>query len=73
MEFKVGDIVKHKASFLRSTGWYTSVPRDGIVRRTEDEMMMHSCVAVQWCDSDNEAGVPINKANIMHAGAWEPN
>jgi hypothetical protein len=31
MSFKVGDIVKHKASFLKSIGWYTGVPRDGMV------------------------------------------
>jgi hypothetical protein len=29
--FKVGDIVCHKAAFLRSIGWYLDVPRDGRV------------------------------------------
>jgi len=28
-EFKTGDIVCHKAEFLRSVGWYTNVPING--------------------------------------------
>jgi len=29
--FAVGDIVRHKGSFLRSVSWYTNVPRNGKV------------------------------------------
>ena len=30
-KLSVGDRVRHRSAFLRSTGWYTNVPRYGIV------------------------------------------
>jgi len=45
MAFKIDDVVKHKGSFLRSTGWYTNVPKDGKVVGVDDEI-----IAVAWCD-----------------------
>ena len=60
-EFSVGQIVKHKAKFLKSIGWYTDVPRNGIVRGFNSLDMPR----VQWCDSDDETGVAIHPGNIM--------
>ena len=37
--FKPGDIVCHKATFLRSIGWYTDVPINGRVEAVEDGVL----------------------------------
>ena len=50
--FNVGDIVKHTGEHLRSIGWYTDVPKNGIVRSTNKD----GWPRVQWCDEDNEIG-----------------
>ena len=65
IEFKVGDIVKHKSKFLRDTGWYTDVPKDGIVRSIAD----NGFPRVQWCDREEEGGHMVHPGNIMHASA----
>ena len=57
-KFKVGDIVKYKASFLQSAGMYTNVPVDGKVKATRD-----SIVYVTWCDRNQVT--PVQASNIM--------
>lgn len=58
-DFKVGDIVKHKAKFLQSIGWYTNVPKNGKVTAVNGDF-----ITVDW----NEYDAPnrIHAANIMH-------
>ncbi len=57
--YKKSDLVKHKASFLRSTGWYTNVPRDG--RVAIDQETPEDIVRVQWCDAEEVVGIyPMN-------------
>jgi hypothetical protein len=60
--FKVGDIVKHKSSFLKSIGWYMDVPIDGKVMSIDERI---GWPRVQWCDDDRS--MLINPANIMMA------
>lgn len=59
--FSVGDIVKHKASFLQSIQMYTNVPKNGIITHVSRGML----VKVRWCDSVTDES--INEFNIMHA------
>ena len=61
--FNVGDIVKHTGEHLRSIGWYTDVPKNGIVRSTNKD----GWPRVQWCDEDNEIGTLIYPGCIMLA------
>jgi hypothetical protein len=49
-EYKVGDLVKHKAEFLRNTGWITNVPINGIVKHVDGDRLK-----VQWCDVKHAA------------------
>jgi hypothetical protein len=66
MSFKVGDIVKHKASFLKSCGWYTNVPVNGKVVAIEDPARLGiGCVQVDW--SDGSASRPIRESDILLA------
>ena len=68
--FGVGDIVKHRASFLKSVGWYTDVPRDGIVRGLSEQLQTDGVPfpRVQWCDRPEDTdGTLINPHNIMPA------
>lgn len=48
-KFAVGDIVRHKGSFLRSIAWYTGVPVNGRVVSAEP---LGTCILyrVEWCD-----------------------
>lgn len=59
--FKVGDIVKHTADFLRCTGWYTNVPKNGRVVEAEDPTTLPKgspqMVEVQWCDREYPARI----------------
>jgi len=61
--FKVGDIVKHKASFLKSIGWYTGVPRDGKVVKVSE-----SVVSVMWA-GEWKGPTNILPCNIMLASS----
>ena len=62
--FSVGDIVKHKGSFLKSICWYTNVPIDGKVMSIDDHT---GWPRVLWCDSEDDYASLINPANIMLA------
>ena len=64
MSFKVGDIVKHKASFLKSTGWYTNVPTNGEVKATT---LSGEYVHIQWCNRPSNELAAIRVCNIMFA------
>lgn len=46
-EFKKGDIVCHKAKFLRDIGWFTNVPINAKVLAVDEDL-----VTVQWNDRD---------------------
>lgn len=61
--YKKGDIVKHKASFLRSVGWYTDVPINGLV--VQDQETADSPVRVHWNDADDGHITPILPSNIL--------
>lgn len=67
--FKVGDIVKHTGDFLRCTGWYTNVPKNGLVVEAEDVSTLPKgvpqIVTVRWCD--REENTRILATNIMLA------
>lgn len=56
--FKVGDIVCHKATYLRNTGWYTNVPVNGKV-----VALSSGFLSVLWCDRDQDS--LIHPANII--------
>lgn len=71
-EFKVGDIVKWKACFLKSTCWFTNVPIDGkVVEYPVDFGKGISggpntdYARIVWCDW-KEAKI-VNVRNIMLA------
>ncbi len=51
--FQIGDIVRHAGAFLRSTGWYTSVPINGEVTALEPlgaEGAGQQLLTVAWSD-----------------------
>lgn len=48
-QFREGDLVKHKGSFLRAVSWYTGVPRNGKVVAV-DTMGGMTTYRVHWCD-----------------------
>lgn len=52
--FNPGDKIKHRAAFLRSTGYYTDVPRYGVVvtARTWDGMHGKQMLEVDWVGAD---------------------
>ena len=65
-KFKVGDIVKHKASFLKNIGWITNVPVDGkVVRVEKPDAYSVDCVQVHW--SDGSWSSPIREEHILLA------
>lgn len=45
-----GQIVAYAAKWLRSIGWYTDVPRNGIVRAVRPWSDYDDLVTVEWCD-----------------------
>ena len=62
--FKVGDEVCYRAAFLRSVGWYTSVPRSGRVVSVDGPL---GFPVVDWADGDPRAVHPSNlilRANL---------
>jgi hypothetical protein len=59
--FKVGDVVCHKAAFLRSVGWFTEVPINGRVNRLR-QFGANTWPVVEWADGN--AGM-VNPANII--------
>jgi len=68
MAFKQGDIVKHKGKFLRSIGWYTNVPIDGMVLSVKVNGTFDGWPIVLWCDEAGQSdGSLVNPANIMLA------
>ena len=68
--YKKGDLIKHRASFLRNTGWYTNVPIDGKVTDPMDGQMDDRYLMVQWCDSD--VPVMISRNVILPVSALDP-
>lgn len=60
--FRVGDKVKYKGNFLRSIGWYTDVPKDGIVVDAKPG----NYVRVLWNEFVEEP-LPVHVKNITLA------
>jgi hypothetical protein len=58
--FKVGDIVKHKASFLQSLQWYTNVPKDGLVTAIRKSAADRSILTVRWSDGHETNILDVN-------------
>lgn len=56
--FKPGDIVCHKAAFLRSVGWYTNVPINGKVLEVDGDLL-----TVHWNDQDEPTR--IRRTNVI--------
>jgi hypothetical protein len=62
--FKVGDIIVHKSSFLRSVGWYIDVPINGKVLEVEEpDKHGWQMVTVQW--NDRESPIRVNAGNLI--------
>jgi hypothetical protein len=67
-KYTVGDAVSYRGAFLRSVGWYTNVPRRGVVvaikpfARPSDLVILD----VQW--SDGFGLMSVNARNVMLAG-----
>ena len=66
--FSVGDKVKHKRDFLRSIGWMTNVPRNGVVRSVTDGFSGRQLLEVAWSDGTTSK---IISPNVTHAGKVE--
>ena len=69
MAFKVGDIVKHKASFLKSIGWYTGVPVNGEVvssKHNDDTQLDSGYISVMWA-GEWKGPTTILACNVMLA------
>lgn len=60
---KVGNIVRHKTSFLRSISWYTNVPKNGKVTKIIP-LGQTSLAVVDWSAPGEEAPVKVNVANL---------
>ena len=58
-KFRVGDIVRHKSSFLHSVGWYTNVPKNGRVTSIEPHFGPNNCglLHVEWNDYLDPCGI----------------
>ncbi len=56
--FNVGDIVCHRASFLRSIGWHTNVPINGRVKQVHDGSPLR--LTVEWSDGETQCIVASN-------------
>ncbi len=64
--FKKNDIIKIKAAFLKSAGWYTNVPKNGRVEGVEELSPGGTVLLdVTWSDG---ARSKINAANVMLDG-----
>ncbi len=50
LSYKPGDLVKHRASFLRSISWFTNVPKNGKVLQVEEDPHCPAMIEVEWCD-----------------------
>lgn len=61
-EFKPGQLVRHKTAFLQSAGWYTNVPRAGIVVAVT--ITDPQVVTVDW--STEDAPPKILAFNLEH-------
>jgi hypothetical protein len=62
--FAVGDLVMHRASFLRAIGWYTDVPVNGIVKGYGE--LGPNYPLVLWSDAVDPTSV--NAMNIILEG-----
>lgn len=70
--YNPGDKIKHRAAFLRSTGYYTDVPLYGVVvtARTWDGMNGKQMLEVDWVGADAPRKIlstnvsPLHKAEI---------
>ena len=60
---QVGDLVKHKAKFLRFAGWITEVPKNGKITSTSG---IGGYVGVLWCNQKESALICMD--NIMPVG-----
>ena len=53
-QFKTGDKVWHSRKFLQSCGWYTDVPKFGIVKQVAENKLAGitypSLLTVNWAD-----------------------
>lgn len=56
--FKFGDIVCHKAAFLRSISWFTDVPKNGRVC----DVSPSGVLTVAWCSGETNR---IHSANVI--------
>lgn len=50
-DYKVGDIVRHTSKFLRSVGWHTNVPINGLVYGV-GSLGDHQLLTVKWNDRE---------------------
>lgn len=61
MRYARGDVIRFTGSHLRSIGWYTGVPINGVVLGQEGERLDgESIYLVKWCDRENLMRVPGN-------------
>lgn len=62
--YKVGDIVRYSSRFLRSVGWNTNVPKNGLVVGIEMGLGRDEggFPIIRW--SDGRPEVPVNPANL---------
>lgn len=58
LTFKPGDIVCHKAVFLRAICWYTNVPTNGKVQEVDGDLL-----TVHW--NDRETHSRIHKSSVI--------
>ena len=69
-QFNVGDIVRYKASFLRSVGWYTNVPDRGEVVSTKSTIKSLELIKVKW--PGDAQPMSILSSNLVLAGRLDP-
>lgn len=62
--FEVGDLVKYRPEFLRNIGWYTGVPKNGMVEAVNHPVGGRYPCLVRWCDSVDP--VLVLDSNLMH-------
>ena len=63
-KIKVGDKVKFKAEFLRNIGWYTDVPRSGVVIKETRFAKDRYLFQVEW-ESEFEGPTNVLDSNLM--------
>lgn len=56
-KFKIGDIVCYKGDFLRSCGWYTSVPKNGKVIDIRESLRADNELQVLTVDWAGDVGI----------------